>query len=186
MLSAGCRQYGLRFLCCYCVYFSAFYYVFSFEVCSYRLPFLCAGCAGEWDLQEGCFFKLDAQYLFHLLEVVGVVGCEVEDSARLKAPDDLLDVFGADESSFVMAGFWPWVGEIDVEPAYRVVGQVLCEEKGRVCPDYSDVFDLPPAEPVDGEFVISVGPFDAEVVIFGVYPGLADEKCALSRAYFYV
>lgn len=54
-------------------------------------------------------------YFLHLLEIVGVVGGNIDGSASFKAPMYLKQVVVAEESSFVVSFFWPGIREIEVQ-----------------------------------------------------------------------
>jgi hypothetical protein len=90
-----------------------------------------------------------------------VVGGNSDSSIFFQASQELVEIFFADEASFVMSFFRPGVGEIDMETIDGKIGNKFANKSGGIGAEHPDVFEVPSAEPIDGVAVISAGPFDA-------------------------
>lgn len=82
-----------------------------------------------------------------------------------------------------MALLWPWVGEVNVEAAYRAVGDVFGDKVGGVSADQANVSQGPSAYAIDGVTAVFIGPFDAEKVQLPLLSSLIDEERAFAGTY---
>ena len=96
-----------------------------------------------------------------MLEIAQMVGCDSDGSRRFQAANHLIGIFGIEESSFVVAFFWPGVGKIYMKTRNRVVGYRSGDEVGCIGSDHLCIFESPTAQAVYCVTVISARPFDA-------------------------
>lgn len=73
--------------------------------------------------------------------VVGVVGGDVEDPACFEAGGDEVEDPGLDDAAFVVAGFGPWVGEVDAHPVEGVCWEHAGEDFDAVAAHHANVGD---------------------------------------------
>ena len=111
-----------------------------------------------------------------MLKILRVVGCDFYNTGGDKAAEKMFEIGGGDKSSFVVALFRPGVGEIDVETFDRTIGDEIDYKVRGVGSDYADIFELPPADAVDGVAVVFYRPLDAEEIDVGLGSGLVEEE----------
>ena len=116
------------------------------------------------------------------LEVLGVVGGDVDAAGGSEGPMEVIEVGLAEETALVVSLLGPRVGEVDVVDVHGFVRDAAGDEVGGVGADYADVADVPAAEAVNGPAVVLVGPLDAEEVDIGLDSGLMEKERPLAAA----
>ncbi len=164
---------------------AAFGNVFAFEVCADDGAFggvvLEGDGGGEGDDVEPGLFGEDA---LHVGEIVGVVGDEAEDAAGHEDAVDFLHEGDLDGAAFIVTGFGPGVGEVDVEGVDGGVGDVAADPPEGFAVDESGVGEAVAAHAVGGEEGVFAGPFEADVVVFRFGLGDGEEEGAFAGADF--
>jgi hypothetical protein len=89
-----------------------------------------------------------------------------------------------DEAAFLVAGFWPGVGEVDVEGGEGGVWDMAAEPPDGFAMDHAGVGGGVAAEAVGGEFGVLFGPLDADEVVLGMSLCDGEEEGAFAGADF--
>ena len=96
----------------------------------------------------------------------------------------MLEICGGNEASFVVAFFWPGVGEIDVETFDGIIGDEIDYKVHCVGADYADIFQSPSSDAVNGVAIVFAGPFDAEEIDVRLGLGLVEEESGFAGTDF--
>ncbi len=99
-----------------------------------------------------------------MLEIPSVVGSDSDSTSGGKAAEEVFEICGGNEASFVVTFFRPGVGEIDVETIDGIIWDKINYEVHGVGADDSDVFKSPSADAVNGVAIVFSSPFDAEEI----------------------
>ena len=113
-----------------------------------------------------------------------MVGSNSDSSVWLQAAEELFEVGRAKEASFVVAFFWPRVGEIDVEAVHGIVRYEISQKDRSIGADNPNVFQSPSADTVNGISIVFTRPFDTEEVLIGQGFGLVEQESGLADADF--
>ena len=121
-----------------------------------------------------------------MVEIIFVVGDDFYCSGRFETADKIVEIFGIDEASFLLASFRPGVGEIDVETFDGLGREIFFYKDSGIGANNSDVGEVPSSDAVEGIAIESAGIFDAEQIYAGERPGVADEEGAFAGADFHL
>jgi hypothetical protein len=166
----------------YRIYSSGFFDIFSFVVGSNHLAVLrICGSAKRYDL-DGARLNLGGDDFLHLLEIVRMIGSDIDNTAFLQNSQYLRHIAVRKKPPFMVASLRPRVGKVQMEAFDALVGDIFGDKCGRVGADYSDVTKIPPADSVNGGPVKFVGPFDPQKI--NIFKGLSliYQKSAFARA----
>ena len=105
-----------------------------------------------------------------------MVGSDSDSACGDKEAEEMLEIGGGDEASFVVTFFRPGVGEIDVETFDGIIGDEIDYKVHGVGADYADIFQSPSADAVDGVAIVFSSPLDAEEIDVRLGPGLVDKE----------
>jgi hypothetical protein len=123
---------------------------------------------------------LGGKYRFYLLEVFRKVGGDADGTPWFEASDELAGIGIVEETAFVVTFFGPGVGEINMEAINGGIGDTLDDKSGGISADYTDVSQIPSANTVNGETVISACPFNPDKVGIGLASCLVYQKRPLA------
>lgn len=98
---------------------SLFFEVFFFEVRADPFADVCAGGGEKFDFFEPV--TESCQDFLYLLEILSVVGSNSDSSCGGQAAEELFEICGGNEASFVVSFFWPGVWEINMETFYGAI-----------------------------------------------------------------
>ena len=97
-----------------------------------------------------------------------------------EAADELVGIGVVDETSFFVAFFGPGVGEVNVEAIDGGIGDTFGDIADGIGADYTDVSQIPPANPVNGKTVKFACPFNPDKIGVGLAFCLVYQKCPLA------
>ncbi len=120
----------------------------------------------------------------NLFEILGVVGSNSDSACGDKAAEEMLEICVGQKASFVVTLFRPGVGEINVKTIDGIIRDEVDYKVHGIGADDSHVFQLPPADAVNGVAIVFACPFDAEEIDVRLGLGLVKEEGSLAGADF--
>ena len=137
-----------------------------------------AGVGEKFDLFQTIGFG--GKHGFYLLEVFREVSGDADNACGFETSDELVGVDGVDETSFFVAFFGPGIGEVNVEAIDGGIVDAFDDITGGIGADYTDVSQIPSANPVNGKTVKFTCPFNPDKVGVGPASCLIYQKCPLA------
>jgi hypothetical protein len=157
---------------------SIFLEVLAFEVRADPFADLSAGVGEKIDLFQ--IIGFGGKHRFYLLEVFHEIGGNADYPSGFEAADELVGVGIVDETPSFVAFFGPRVGEVKVEAIDGGIGDTFGDIADGICANYSDVGQIPPANPVNGETVKFACPFNPDKIGVGLASCLVYQKRPLT------
>jgi hypothetical protein len=97
------------------IYFSSFLYVLALKVCADPFSGVGGVCRQEIYLFQAAGYLRVLEYPADDFKILGMVGRYVHLAIVAQAADYLQDILYSEKSPFVMPGFWPGVGKVNME-----------------------------------------------------------------------